>query len=120
MTDDRHDGAADDDREVIDAYDRPGEPPMSHLAPVMVALVEAGNSVTYANSNFGFVPQPDGWQAFLDEPIDFDLVERRFRLPETITLHREADEIRDAGSYSTVYGGEARRRMRVATEGRGG
>ena len=109
----------DDDREVIESHDRPGEPAMSHLAPVMVALVQAGNKVAYENDHFGFVPQPDGWQAFLTEPIDFDLVERRFVLPPTITLDRENDMILDAAYYSTVYGGEASRRMRAANAARG-
>ena len=101
-----------DERELIEAQDRPGEPPMSHLAPVMVALVAAGNTVTYPNSNFGFVPQQDGWMAYLDEPIDFDLVEARFVLPPTIHLDREADTISDETYFSTVYGGDAQRRLR--------
>ena len=103
---------ADDDREVIDAQDRPGEPAMSHLAPVMVALVEAGNTVTYRNQSFGFVSEPDGLNAFLDEPIDFDLIERRFVLPPTIHLDRANDEICDDTYLSHVYGGDAQRRMR--------
>ncbi len=101
-----------DDREVIDAQDRPGEPAMSHLAPVMVALVEAGNTVTYPNQSFGFVHRPDGMSAFLDQPIDFDLIERRFVLPPSIRLDRGNDEILDDTYYSHVYGGDAQRRMR--------
>ena len=101
-----------DDREVIEAQDRPGEPEMSHLAPVMVALVEAGNTVTYRNQNFGFVSGPDGLNAYLDQPIDFDLVERRFVLPPTIRLDRANDAICDDTYLSHVYGGDAQRRMR--------
>ena len=102
-----------DDREVIDAWDRPGEPPMSHLAPVMVALVQAGNRVSFPNSDFGFVPQQDGWQAFLDKPIDFDLVEARFELPPSVHLDRANDEITDDNYFAHVYGGDAQRRMRA-------
>ena len=102
-----------EDREVIDAQDRPGEPPMSHLAPVMVALVEAGNTVTYPNQNFGFRHGPDGLHAWLDKPIDFDLIERRFVLPPTIRLDRANDQICDDTYYSYVYGGDAQRRMRA-------
>jgi hypothetical protein len=105
-----------DDREVIDAQDRPGEPAMSHLAPVLVALVEAGNTVTYPNQGFGFVAGPDGLNAFLDEPIDFDLIERRFVLPPTIHLDRAHDEICDDTYLSHVYGGDAQRRLRAAYE----
>ena len=110
----------DDDREVIDAQDRPGEPAMSHLAPVMVALVEAGNTVTYRNQNFGFVSQPDGLNAFLDRPIDFDLIERRFVLPPTIHLDRANDEICDDTYMCHVYGGDAQRRMREQNTRRDG
>ena len=108
------DGA--DDREVIEASDRPGEPPMSHLAPVMVALVEAGNRVSFRNENFGFVPQPHGWSAYLEAPIDFDLIERRFVLPPSIVLDRDGDRIVDRASQAYVIGGEGARRERAAAE----
>jgi hypothetical protein len=103
----------DDDREVIEATDRKGEPAMSHLAPVMLALVEAGNRVSHRNENFGFIPQPHGWTAYLDEPIDFDLVEARFVLPPSITLDRENDQILDYLSQAYVIGGDGQRRLRA-------
>src|SRR4029079_17326974 len=103
---------SDDDREVIDAQDRPGEPAMSHLAPVMVALVEAGNTVAHPDQKLGVVSHPDGLNAFLDKPIDFDLIERRFVLPPTIRLDRANDEICDDTYMRHVYGGDAGRRMR--------
>ncbi len=113
MTDDE------DDREVIEATDRKGEPAMSHLAPVMLALVEAGNRVSQRNDNFGFIPQPHGWTAYLDEPIDFDLVERRFVLPPSITLDREKDQILDYYSQAYVIGGDGQRRIRAENEAPG-
>ena len=113
MTDDE------DDREVIEATDRTGEPAMSHLAPVMLALVEAGNRVSQRNDNFGFIPQPHGWTAYLDEPIDFDLVERRFVLPPSITLDREKDQILDYYSQAYVIGGDGQRRIRAENEAPG-
>ena len=108
----------DDDREVIEASDRRGEPAMSHIAPVMVALVEAGNRVSVRNQNFGFIPQPHGWSAYLDEPIDFDLIERRFVLPPTIHLDRANDQILDDYAQAYVYGGDAQRRLRAANQAR--
>jgi len=107
-------GLPDDDREVIEASDRRGEPAMSHIAPVMLALVEAGNRVSVRNQNFGFIPQPHGWSAYLDEPIDFDLIERRFVLPPSIHLDRANDQILDDYAQAYVYGGDAQRRMREA------
>lgn len=104
------------DREVIEATDRPGEPPMSHLAPVMVSLVEAGNRVSFRNENFGFIPQPHGWSAYLEAPIDFDLIERRFQLPPSIVLDREGDRIVDHGSQAYVIGGDGARRERAAND----
>ncbi len=101
-----------DDREVIEPDDRPGEPAMAHISPVMLALVEAGNEVVWRNENFGFVPAPHGWTAELARPIDFDLVERRFVLPDTISLDREGDCIWDHGSQAVVLGADAARRSR--------
>ena len=49
---------------------------------------------------------------YLDRPIDFDLIERRFVLPPTIRLDREQDLICDDAYYSHVYGGDAQRRLR--------
>lgn len=94
-----------DDREVIEATRRPGEPPMSHLAPMLLALVEAGNEVRWQNDSFGFIPQPDGWFCELLRPIDFDLVRRRFVLPESVRLDPEGDRILDDANRAEVYGG---------------
>ena len=117
MTDEqRPKDPTDDDREVIDATDRPGEPAMSHLAPVMVALVQAGNRVSFRNDNFGFIPQPHGWSAYLEEPIDFDLVDRRFVLPPTIVLDRAGDRIVDHANQAYVIGGEGARKERAISE----
>lgn len=104
--------AVSDDREVIEPYDREGEPAMSHLAPVMVALVEAGNEVVWRNANFGFRPAPHGWTAELAEPIDFDLIESRFELPDSVVLDRDNDTIWDEGNQAVVLGADAARRAR--------
>lgn len=105
-----------EDREVIEPYDRDGEPAMAHLAPVMVALVQAGNEVVWRNENFGFRPAPHGWTAELTGPIDFDLIEARFELPDSVILDREGDKIWDEGNQAVVLGGEAARRAREEYE----
>ena len=92
-------------REVIEAHKRPGEPVMSHLVPVLLALVEAGNEVRYETPYFGFLPQPHGWHCELIGPIDFGLVEARFELPDTIHLDPEHDRIVDDGNHAEIYGG---------------
>ena len=115
MTDRTQPPVPDDDREVIEATTRQGEPAMAHLAPVMVALVQAGNTVTHRNSHFGFISQPHGWVAYLDEPIDFDLIEARFVLPDTIVLDRDGDRILDNHNWAEVLGGDAQRRLRAQT-----
>ena len=95
-----------EDREVIEAHRRPGEPVMSHLVPVLLALVGAGNEVRWQSEHFGFLPQPDGWFCELIEPIDFDLLAARFELPETIHLDPEHDRIIDEGNHAEIYGGD--------------
>ena len=96
----------DEEREVIEAHRRPGEPVMSHLVPVLLALVEAGNEVRWQTDYFGFIPQPHGWYCELIEPIDFDLVASRFVLPDTIRLEPSHDRIVDDGNRAEIYGGE--------------
>ena len=95
-----------DEREVIEAHRRPGEPVMSHLVPVLLALVEAGNEVRWQSEHFGFLPQPHGWFCELIEPIDFALVSARFVLPDTIRLDPDHDRILDDGNQAEIYGGE--------------
>ena len=100
-----------EDREVIEAHRRPGEPVMSHLVPVLLVLVEAGNELRYETPYFGFLPQPDGWYCELIGPIDFDLVAARFELPDTIHLDPELDRIVDDGNHAEIYGGEGARAL---------
>ena len=109
-------GGMSEDREVIEPVDRPGEPIMAHLAPVMLALVQGGNEVIWRNENFGFVPQPHGWTAELARPIDFDLIEARFELPDTVILDRAGDRIWDEGNQAVVMGSDAARRAREEHE----
>ena len=99
------------DREVIEAQRRPGEPAMSHLVPLLLALVEAGNEVRWQTDHFGFLPQPHGWFCELVEPIDFALVESRFALPKTIRLEPEHDRIVDDANRAEIYGGEGARSL---------
>src|SRR5687768_390971 len=80
-----------EDREVIEAHRRPGEPVMSHLVPVLLALVGAGNEVRWQSEHFGFLPQPDGWFCELLETIHLDL---------------EHDRIIDEGNHAEIYGGD--------------
>ena len=98
-------------REVIEAHRRPGEPVMSHLVPLLVALVEAGNEVRWQSDHFGFLPQPDGWYCELVEPIDFALLESRFALPESIRLEPASDRIVDDANRAEIYGGEGARAL---------
>ncbi len=99
-------GRVSEDREVIEAHNRRGETPMSHLVPVLLALVEAGNEVRYDTEYFGFLPQPHGWYCELIAPIDFDLLAARFELPDTIQPDPENDRILDDGNQAEIYGGE--------------
>ena len=95
-----------EDREVIEAHKRPGEPVMSHLVPVLLALVGAGNELRYETPYFGFLPQPHGWYCELIGPIDFDLLAARFELPDTIHPDPEHDRIIDDGNHAEIYGGD--------------
>ena len=84
---------------------------MSHLVPLLVALVEAGNEVRWQTEHFGFLPQAHGWFCELVEPIDFDLLSTRFELPGTIHLDPSHDRIVDEANKAEIYGGQGARAL---------
>ena len=86
--------------------DAPGRP-YERLVPLVEALVAAGNRLRYENGDRGFIPQPDGYNCFLAEPIDFDLLRSTFELPDDLRLRPEKDTVVDAVTYCSIHGAGA-------------
>ncbi len=77
------------------------------LVPLVEVLVQAGNGLLNEHGDRGFIPQPDGYNAYLTGPIDFDLLEREFEVPDDVQLDRERDMVVDRRTFATIYGSTA-------------
>jgi len=60
------------------------------LEPVLQLLLARGNRIA---TDYRWGSNPTGYFCLLAEEIDFDLIEREFKLPETVKLSRDYNEI---------------------------
>lgn len=91
---------------------RLGDPnqPWTYLQPLIDILVRGGNRAVFTTPDHGcFVPTPGGWDCYLYDRIDWDLIQREFELPSTIGYSAEGDFIGDDSSYTTIFGSYNRR-----------
>ena len=85
------------------------EAPYSHLVPIVEALLEAGNQLSPASgeripNRLGFYQDTHGWRCDLLRAIDFDLVERTFELPSSLSLNSQAGLISDTLTWIEICG----------------
>jgi hypothetical protein len=78
--------------------------PYGHLLPVVDVLVAGGNRVTRG----GFHKDVDGWRCELVDPLDFELLRKRFRFPESICLAPGRDLVLCRRTWVAIEGGKAR------------
>jgi hypothetical protein len=78
--------------------------PYEHLLPVVDVLVAGGNRVMRG----GFHKGVDGWRCELLDPLDFDLLRKRFRFPESICLAPGRDLVLCRRTWAAIEGGKAR------------
>jgi hypothetical protein len=78
--------------------------PFGHLLPVVDVLVAGGNRVVRG----GFYKDIDGWRCELADPLDFDLLRKRFRFPESICLAPGRDLVLCRRTWAAIEGGKAR------------
>jgi hypothetical protein len=86
-----------------------GEVPYAHLQPIVEALIEAGNEPSPAvggrvPNRIGFYQDKDGWRCDLLHPIDFELLDRKFELPSSLSLNFGADSISDGLTWIEISG----------------
>lgn len=74
-----------------------GRPRYALLDPILDLLLANGNELA---TTYRWGSNPTGYFAILKNPIDFDLIEANFELPESIILNKRYGEI-DYG-YGTV------------------
>ena len=78
--------------------------PYGHLLPVVDVLVAGGNRVIRG----GFHRDVDGWRCELADPLDFELLRKRFRFPESICLAPGRDLVLCRRTWAAIEGGKAR------------
>jgi hypothetical protein len=78
--------------------------PYGHLLPVVDVLVRGGNRVMRG----GFHKDVDGWRCELVDPLDFELLRKRFRFPESICLAPGRDLVLCRRTWAAIEGGKAR------------
>jgi len=70
-------------KEII--YDSSTRPVYTHLRPIVLLLLSAGNELA-KDDEWG--EDRTGYYCLLRRPIDFDLIEAQFAIPEFIRLER--------------------------------
>jgi hypothetical protein len=80
-------------------------PVHSHLDPIVSLLLAHGNQLSY---DFAWGQDRTGYFCHLQKPLDFDLIEATFELPDFVTLRREDDAIECEKTWATIRGGVGR------------
>lgn len=76
--------------------------PYANLLPLVEKLRAGGNALIFDGD--GFLLVQDGWCCELRDPIDFDVVEATFVLPESIVCLRRQDRIVESLTRSEIGG----------------
>lgn len=88
-------------KQKINAASTDPKRPLSHLEPIVQALISNGNRPL---SPDWFSLDQDGWHCLLEQPIDFDLLLSRFEFPSSVNLSRANDAILDTLSWVEIKG----------------
>ncbi len=88
--------------------------PYGHLLPVVDVLVAGGNRVIRG----GFYKNVDGWRSELADPLDFELLRKRFRFPESICLAPGRNLVLCRRTWAAIEGGKARSNSEIDLEAR--
>ena len=78
--------------------------PYGHLLPVVDVLVAGGNRVIRG----GFYKNVDGWRCELVDPLDFELLRKRFRFPESICLAEGRNLVLCRRTWAAIEGAKAK------------
>ncbi len=83
-------------------FDPSVRPVYSHLDHIVDRLLRNGNRLT-RDHKWG--ENRTGFYCFLQDPLDFDLIENSFELPEFIRLNRQEDSIECDRTWASIRGG---------------
>ena len=82
-------------------FDSTVRPVYSHLEPIVDLLLSNGNSLA---KDYRWGENRTGFYCFLQAPLDFDLIEKSFAIPESIRLDRENDVIECDHTWASIKG----------------
>lgn len=83
-------------------FDPKVRPPYAHLQPIVDLLLKHGNQSAY---EFLWGENRTGFFCHLSKPIDFDLIDRTFELPESVRLFPEQGSIECFVTRAMIKGG---------------
>jgi hypothetical protein len=86
--------------------------PYGHLLPVVDVLVAGGNRVIRG----GFYKNADGWRCELVDPLDFELLRKTFRFPESICLAEGRNLVLCRRTWAAIEGAKARSNSEIDVE----
>jgi hypothetical protein len=86
------------------SFDSSTRPVYTHLEPIVDLLLQHGNSLARP---YRWGENRSGFFCFLAKPIDFDLIESTFVLPETVRLARSEGSVECDVTWAIIKGGVA-------------
>lgn len=86
------------------SFDPSTRPTYTHLEPIVDLLLQHGNQLA---RSYRWGENRSGFFCFLAKPIDFDLIESTFVLPETVRLARSEGSVECDVTWATIKGGMA-------------
>jgi hypothetical protein len=84
------------------SFDSSTRPVYSHLEPIVDLLLQHGNELARP---YRWGENRSGFFCFLAKPIDFDLIESTFVLPEIVRLARYEGSVECDVTWATIKGG---------------
>ncbi len=92
-------------RAVISPISKNVDRPYENLLPIVSLLLTNGNELaTNGSIDESFYFTQGGWMCDLIQPIDFDLINKEFEFPESITIDQVDQSILDRKSWIIIRG----------------
>jgi hypothetical protein len=86
------------------SFDSSARPVSTHLEPIVDLLLQHGNKLARP---YRWGENWNGFFCFLAKPIDFDLIESTFVLPDTVRLARLDGSVECDVTWATIKGNMA-------------
>lgn len=83
-------------------FDPTVRPVYTHLEPIVDLLLNNGNRLA---RDYRWGENRSGFYCFLQQPLDFKLIESTFELPSFIRIDRENNSIQCDQTWASIRGG---------------